>query len=392
MTRRPRLLFVVTEDWYFWSHRRALAAAARDAGYDVAVATRPGRLASAIADAGLRLIPLDLPRGGRNPLGELRSIAALARIYRQERPDIVHHVAAKPVMYGALASLAAPARAGTVNAIAGFGHAFSQEGSTLAPSALATAFRWALGRATSSVIVQNPEDQRFVIERCRVAPSSVTMIRGCGVDLAAFAPAPEPAGLPVVMFAGRLLATKGVPQLVEAARLVNRGAPRCRVVLVGEPDSGNRAAIAEDQLRQWQADGTIEWWGRRDDMARTLAESTIFALPSMYGEGVPKALLEAAAVGRPLVATDAPGCREIVRDGDTGLLVRAGDVADLAEAIGRLLDDPAARARMGARARRLVEEEFSEADANARTLALYARHLASARTAPAAGASAGAPP
>ena len=370
-----KLLFLVTEDWYFCSHRMPLARAARAAGYEVVVATRVNQHGSAIVAEGFKLVSLGLRRGGHNPLHELAAIVEIARIYRHERPDIVHHVALKPVLYGSVAArLAGGSAPAVVNALAGMGFIFASETfkARLLRPFVARAFRLLLNAGRNVLILQNPDDQQMLVEEGVVAAARVRQIRGSGVDIRRFAPTPEPAGplRPLVILPSRLLWDKGVGEFVEAARLLQVQGVQARFALVGDSDPENSAAIADEQLEAWAASGVVEWWGRREDMPQVFAQANIVCLPS-YREGLPKVLLEAAACGRALVATDVPGCREIVIDGHNGLLAPLRDAVGLAAAIRRLLDDAGLRAELGRCGRALVEAEFSEEKVVQQTLAVY---------------------
>lgn len=367
-----KLLFLVTEDWYFCSHRLPLARAAKAAGYEVVVATRVSAHADAITAEGFKLIAIGLRRSSRNPWRELRAILEIAGIYRRERPDLVHHVALKPVLYGAIAARLARVPA-VVNALAGLGFVFASatlKARLLRPWVVG-ALRLSIDADGSALIVQNPDDRKMLVEAGVVSAARVRLIRGSGVDVGRFATTPEPGGTPLVMLPSRLLWDKGVGEFVAAAQLLRERGVAARFVLVGDSDPETSAAIPVGQLQAWQSGGAVEWWGRREDMPAVLASSHVVCLPSYRGEGLPKVLLEAAACGRPLVATDVPGCREIVIDGGNGLLVPPRDAPALADAIGRLLADPDLRAAMGRRGRELVEAQFSEERVVAQTLALY---------------------
>jgi glycosyltransferase involved in cell wall biosynthesis len=366
-----KILYFVTEDWYFCSHRLPLAVAAREAGYEVAVATRVREHGAQIEAAGLRLIPLELSRGGRNPLTEWLTVWRLYRVLRREKPDLLHNVALKPVLYGTMAArLAGVPR--VVNALAGLGHIFADAGRAgLLRFGVKRAFRWLLDGETSRVIVQNPDDLRLLVSAGALNPERAVLIRGSGVDLARFRPGPEPEGVPVVVLAARLLWDKGVGEFVAAAEQLKSEELEARFVLVGEADEENHSAIPVRQLEAWKASGAVEWWGKRTDMPAVFAECHVVCLPSYYGEGVPKVLLEAAAAGKPIVTTDMPGCREAVRDGENGLLVPARDVAALAAALKRLLADPEARKRLGQRGREIAEAEFGVERVIEGTLAIY---------------------
>lgn len=366
----PKLLFVVTEDWYFVSHRLALAVAARRAGFDVAVVTRFGRHRRTIEDAGLRAIPFEMNRRGLNPLGLLREALALAGIYRRERPDVVHLVALRPVVAGGLAArFAGVAR--VVSAVTGMGFLFTDGGRlSWVRRALQRALPWLLAKGLT--IVQNDDDARQ-LAAFGLPPERLRLIPGAGVDTARFAPAASSATVPVVMMASRLLWDKGVGEFVAAARQLHGS--NARFVLVGAVDGDNPASISGAELGRWVTEGAVEWWGHSEDMAATLSQAAIVCLPS-YREGLPKALLEAMACGKPCVTTDAPGCREAVRHEDNGLLVPVKDAAALASAIGRLLDHPDQRQRMGARGRERAIGEFSQEKVIQETLAVYREVLA----------------
>lgn len=366
-----KLLFLVTEDWYFCSHRLPLARAAQAAGYEVVVATRVGRHGAAIAAEGFKLIPIGLRRSSHNPFREVQAITEILAIYRRERPDIVHHVALKPVLYGTLAARMARVPA-VVNALAGMGFVFSSatlKARLLRPLVVG-ALRWLLGARNSLLILQNPDDCKMLVDSGVVEVRRMRLIRGSGVDLGSFLPTHETGGTPLVMLPSRMLWDKGVMEFVAAARLLRERGAMARFILVGDSDSENSAAIPDSQLEVWHQSGVIEWWGRCENMPEVLAQAHIVCLPS-YREGLPKVLLEAAACGRPLVATDVPGCREIVIDGSNGLLVPPRDAGALAAAIGRLLDAPELRAKMGKRGRVLVETGFSVDQVVRQTLAVY---------------------
>ena len=367
---QPKLLFVVTEDWYFCSHRLPLARAAREDGFEVVVATRIDQHAERIRAEGVRVIPLRLRRRRSNVWNEVASVIELVKLYRREKPDIVHHVAMKPVIYGSMAALLA--RVPTiVNALAGFGYIFtsSHVRARLLRRPVRAALRCLLGAGHGRTIVQNPDDRRALRE-LGVPDARIAVIPGSGVDTAAFQPVPEPEGPVVVCMVARMLWDKGVRELAAAARLLKPELPSLRIWLVGPPDPENPASIPEGQLARWVDEGILEWLGQRDDVAALWCRAHIAVLPS-YREGLPKSLLEAAASGRPMVAADVPGCREVVLDNETGLLVPARDPVALAGALTRLAGDAALRRRMGTAARQRVVEHFSQERIASETLALY---------------------
>ena len=372
----PRLLFVVGDDGAFRSHRMPVARAARDAGFAVAVACPVTTHGEAIRAEGIRVLPVPMKRARASPLADFYTLAALWRLYRAERPDIVHLVAMKPVLYGALAARLAGVPV-SVGALTGLGYVFSSGDirARLLRPLLRRALGWALNAGRSTCVVQNPDDAAFVA-RLGVDLRRIAVIPGSGVDTTRFAPSPEPAAPIRAAMVSRLLWDKGVGEFVEAARLARARNPALRFTLIGAPDEGNPAAVPVAQLEAWQAEGIIEWQGRRADIPAVWRDSHIAVLPS-YREGLPMALLEAASCGRPIVAADVPGSREIARDGESALLVPPRDSAALAAAILQLADDPALRARLGTGGRRLIEQEFSEERIAAATLALWRRLLAS---------------
>jgi glycosyltransferase involved in cell wall biosynthesis len=369
---RPKLLFVITEDRFFWSHRQPVARAALQAGYEVVVAARVHSCAERIRDAGFRFIPLELMRESYSPLKELRAIRQLRRIYRAEKPDLVHHVALKPVLYGSIAALG---RKDTkvVNALIGLGYLVSS--SSLKAKVLRfgiwSGLRFLLNRPRSQVLLQNDDDRRLLVDQVKVAREKTAVIRGSGVDVKMFQPTPEPAGDPIVLLVARMLWIKGVGDFVEAAALLKGRGLRARFALAGDTDFRSPSGVPSQQLEQWQNSGTVEWWGHQDEMHSVLQRVNIVCLPSHGGEGVPKALLEAAAGGRAIVTTDVPGCRDIVRQGVNGIVVPPHNPAALADAIETLLKNPALRVEMAKRGREIAVSEFSEEVVTAQTLSLY---------------------
>ena len=373
-----RLLFVVTEDWYFALHWRALAKAAQDAGFRVAVATRVREQADCIVASGLELLPLRrLRRASLNPLTELAAIAELAGVIRRWTPSIVHLVALKPIVYGAMA-LRLVRGPRCVNAIAGLGFVFLEDQglARLLRPIVKPLLRNAMWRADALTTVQNPDDSALLVRERLAPPDRIRLIRGAGIDLRRFTPSALPAGQPLVLLMSRMLWDKGIGEFVAAARQLRQGGFDARFVLVGEPDEENPGTVPRSQLQQWNDEGVVEWWGFRADAAAVLAQARLVVLPSYYREGLPTVLTEAGACGRPAITTDTPGCREVVRDGINGLLVPPRDVAKLAAAIAALLGDEARCRAMGEQARLIVEREFSIDAVVGRTLEVYGELLA----------------
>ena len=279
------------------------------------------------------------------------------KLYRREKPDIVHHVAMKPVIYGSLAALLARVPR-IVNALAGLGYIFTSTHvrARLMRMPVRLALRRLLSAGQGRTIVQNPDDRRALRE-LGIPETRIAVIPGSGVDVHRFHPVPEPEGPVVVCMVSRMLWDKGVGELAAAARRLKAEAASLRVWLVGPPDPDNPASISEGQLGQWVDEGILEWLGPQADVAAIWQRAHIAVLPS-YREGLPKSLLEAAASGRPMVAADVPGCRDLITDGETGLIVPFGDVAVLSSTITRLLDDRGLARQLGARAAETVERDW----------------------------------
>lgn len=374
-TNKKRILFLVTEDWYFYSHRLCIARAARKIGYDVLIATRFKNHFELLKNEGSKLIPISLKRKSTNPIKEILSILEIYKIYKREKPDIVHHIAIKPVLYGSWAARIARVPA-IVNTIPGLGYIFfaNEWKAKILKPVIKLAYKSALSIKRSCVIFQNSEDRKSFVDSNIIKEKQSTIIKGSGVDASIFKPAPEQKGKPIVLLASRMIWDKGVGELVKAARILKKDSVICRVVLVGDPDHENPTSISKDTLNKWNSGGIVECWGFKKDMIKTFEKVHIFVLPS-YGEGIPKVLIEAAASGRPIVASDRPGCREIVHHNINGLLVPPRDEKALAEAIKYLVHNPEARKRMGKKGREIAVSEFSEEKVVKETLAVYKRLL-----------------
>lgn len=366
-----RIAYLVTEDWYFCSHRLPLGVSAKQLGYLVDVVTRFSRDRDQIVSAGLGDVESPIRRTRMGPLGELQSIWRLYQLYRKGRYNIVHQVGMKPVVYGSLCVLGCP-QTRVVNALGGLGFVFTSNDlrARLIRPLLGLALRWLINGSNGKLILQNPDDIEYLVQRLHVDPKKIVLIRGAGVDMETFQPRATAVDKPLVMLASRMLWNKGVGDFVEAAKRLIANKVQARFVLVGGLDEDNPLCIPEAQLRAWQEEG-IEWWGNRTDMANVLASASIVALPTTYGEGVPKVLIEAASCAKPIIATNVAGCREIVRDGETGILVKPRDIDAIANAIAALLSDPAKAGQMGMNGRALVQREFTEASVIARTMEVY---------------------
>lgn len=372
---KPRLLYVVTEDWAFLLHRLPMARAARDAGYEVHVATNVTDGASAIAAEGFVLHPVRFSRGRLSPLAAWRTIRGLRRIHRRVAPALVHRVAVEPIVIDAFAALGL--KGASVNAITGLGYAFIANSlkAHAIRQAISLVLRLLINRPGNVALVQNPDDGALVAE-IGVTPARIKLIPGSGVDIERFRPSPEPDGPIAVAFVGRLLDHKGIRTLIAAHRLLRAQGVPIQLLVAGTPDPANPASVSPDEVAAWAREPGIAMLGHVSDIAPVWARTHIAVLPSRR-EGLPRSLLEAAACGRAMVATDVPGCREVVRP-DTGLLVPVDDPAALAEAIAKLAQSPELRRQLGAAARALAVERFSSAAIGQAIVDLYAALAAGA--------------
>ena len=365
------IIYFVSEDWYFCSHRLPIARKALIKGFKVVVVAKVSKYGSVIESEGFELAPIEIQRGGWNLSSEFKTILALYAYYKKYKPDIVHHVAIKPVIYGTIVARVIGSIK-VVNAMAGLGFVFisNKKKVKLLRFFIHKLFRFLFNNKNVRLILQNKDDLRYFLKNKLIKKDLVTIIRGSGVDIKKFIPVEECMGIPIVMLASRMLWDKGVGEFVEAAKILKQEGVEARFVLVGENDSENPASISNSQLNEWNELDTVEWWGDKTGMHKVLAQSSIVCLPS-YREGLPKVLLEAASCGRAIIATDVPGCREIVHNGKNGILVPIKNSNSLANAIKELIDNPEKRKSMGTNGRRLVESEFSEDIVVTQTLMAY---------------------
>lgn len=368
----PKLLYLATEDWAFCLHFLPMARAAKAAGLEVVVAARVGAEAGRIAAEGFRLIHLENRRSSLGPFEILRSMGRMAEVVRAERPDIVHCVNIRMAVLGGIAARFAGART-VILAPTGLGHLWIENGlvERVARGLTRLVVGRILRRPGTHYLFENAEDPREL--GLDPADADVTIVGGAGVDPAAFSPTPEPAAPPVtVAIVSRMLKPKGIGEAVAATRRARAlGAP-VELHLFGTPDPGNRMSYDDADLRRWTAEPGVVWHGRTDDPAAVYRDHHVAMLLS-YREGLPKALVEAAAIGRPIVATDVVGCREVVRDGIEGLLVPCGDVEATARALVRLAADQGLRTLLGRAARARFEARFTEQAVQATMAGLYRR-------------------
>lgn len=357
---RSVLLIVVNDPAFFLSHRLPVAEGARLAGFDVHIATMPGKAVDDIRALGFEHHALPLTRSGKNPFAELKAFFFLWCLLWRLRPDVLHLVTIKPVLYGGIAARLAPVK-GVVAAISGLGFVFLASGfkARLMRGLVSLLYRLALGKDKLLAIFQNPDDRDALIKLGALASHKTVLIRGSGVRLSAYKVLPEPEGDAVVVtLAARLLWDKGVGEFVEAARVLKARGVNAVFQLVGDLDPDNPTSITLAELESWRSGKDVVVMGYRQDIANVFAASHLVVLPS-YREGLPKVLVEAAACGRAVLTTDVPGCRDAIDPNVTGLLVPVRDVGALADAMEKLIKDPGGRQQIGKSGRELAEREFA---------------------------------
>ena len=368
-----RLLYVVSEDWYFLSHRLPMARAARDASFEVHVATNVKDGAREIAEEGFVLHAVPFARGRLSLPAALATVRALRRVHRTVAPAIVHHVALQPTVFGLLAAIGRPVA--SVNAVTGLGHTFiaATAKARFLRRVIGTVLRTLINNGQSVALVQNPDDRDLLVS-LGIAKKRIVLIPGSGVDVDHLHPMPEPSDSLTVGFVGRLLEDKGIRALIDAHRLLRTKGLNIELLIAGAPDPANPASVSPEEASAWGRELGVTWLGHVSDIATVWARAHIAVLPSRR-EGLPKSLLEAAACGRPMVATDVPGCREVAVADKTGLLVPVDDPPALASAIETLANSAEMRSRYGAAARQLVLEKFSSDVIGRATVDLYRRLL-----------------
>ena len=369
----PKVAIFVNVDSYFVSHRMGIGLALRDAGLDVVVIAADTGASRQIRAHGLRFVAVPLERSGQSPIRESRSIAAIGAAYRRERPDVVQHASIKALMYGSWVARALGIP--IINAVTGLGFAMIERPDDsprqrALRAGVKVGYRFAFRGWRVHNVFQNPEQLEQFVALGLVDRRSTRLVRGSGVDVDRFQPAPLPDGRPVVMMPARLLWDKGTGEFVEAARILRRRGSNARFVLVGGEDPGNPARIPRAEIDAWLAEGIVEWWGHRSDMPATFREAMLVVLPS-YAEGMPLALAEGAATGRAVIASDIPGCREVVIHGVNGWRVPLRDVGALADAIADALRDRGRLIAMGERSRAHVVEHLARARVVDEMLAIY---------------------
>lgn len=365
-----KIIYFANTTWYLYNYCLPFAKAAQQSGCDVLMVSPTGEYSALFEKEGLRFINLEFQRRSINPIKEGIALNRLKKLYTQEKPDIVHHFTLKCNIYGSMATKVASIPK-VVNSITGLGHVFS--GDQLNRRILRFFVKYLFRRALvdTAILFQNPDDLAEFIKEGLVTEEQSTLIRSSGVDLEKFKFHPEPEGIPLVLFAGRLIFDKGILEFIEAARLLKSKDVKARFIIVGRPDPENMTSIPNKFLNSWKEEGIIEYWGWQKDMSPIYQQTHIMCLPTYYREGIPKTLIEASASGRPIVTTDTQGCREVVQDNRNGLLIPTHSIQKLAEALQQLIENNEMRQKMGIEGRLIAEENFGLQDVINSVMKIY---------------------
>lgn len=354
-----KLFIVVNVDWFFLSHRKDIALAAQKAGWDVTIVTADTGKLKDIEALGLKVINLPMSRSGMNILQELGTLRFLRKLYKRERPDVVHHVGMKTILWGTLAAKFAKVN-GVVNAISGLGGFFAEDNKGMMARVMPKVLKYSHDMKNLLCIFQNDEDKGLYVKNGIIKPEQARYIKGSGVHLDEFCYTPEPAGGKIrVILTARMIVEKGVFILTKAAeKLRPKYGDKVEFLLVGGIDD-HPGAITKEQLDAVCDGSFIQWLGYRTDVKELLQSSHIVAFPSYYMEGLPKSLIEADAIGRPVITCNSVGCKETVIEGYNGYLIPTKDVDALVEKLDVLLSDAALRQEMGRHSRKYAEDNFS---------------------------------
>lgn len=368
-----KIIYFVSEDWYFYSHRLPIARAAKKNRYEVVVVTKVNKHDKLILQEGFKLIPIKLNRRGKNPFIELKIIFKLFQIFQKEKPDIIHNVALKPVIYGSITAFFLK-RTCIVNALAGLGYIFSGDNASKSfyRTVFISIYKLIFMREKSIGLFQNPEDKNLFISKKILPFNRAVLIKGSGVDVKKYAHKEEVDGSVVkILIASRMLWSKGIGDLIKASHLLAKKNIIFKTIIVGKPDECNPDSIPLEKLKEWDKLDYVEYLGYQNNMQNIIKNSNIVALPTTYGEGVPKFLIEAVSSGRAIVTNNEPGCKEIVKNNVNGFLVESKNIQSLAEALETLILDRDLRVKFGKAGRKIVENEFSEEIVIEKTLNLY---------------------
>lgn len=367
-----KILFVTTEDWAFITHRLHLGKSAIEAGYEVSLAANSSNHNSVLREHNINFFNWKLKRGSVNILRGLFEVIRIFKILKFYKPDVVHAVALKPVLFVHLASIFLRKKTKFVYALGGLGHLFISNSfkTKVLRYIVILAMRLALRSSDNSLILQNVDDIEVIASLGIRKRENIDLIRGAGVELDKFRVSPIPSNIPKIIMPSRLVWEKGISEFIHAAELINKKKKRAEFILVGEIDNENPSAVPLSTIDSWVERGVVDYWGHILDMRTVYAASSVICLPS-YREGLPKCLLEAASCGRPVVAFDVPGCREIVINEKNGLLIEEINGHALAEGLSKLIKSKDLCALQGKRGRKIVETHFSAQKIFSQTFAIW---------------------
>ena len=352
-----KIILFANTSWNLYNFRFHLIQTLVSLGHEIHLLSPHDEFTQFLIGSGFQWHPFPISRKGMNPIEEVKTITAISRIYKEIQPDVAFHFTPKCVLYGSIVArtLRIPI---VVNTISGLGYLFSGARMRLLPIREIIHLFYQFSMVGSKVIFQNPEDLKEFLDRRIIRKDQAFLVRGSGVDLDRFVSTKEKKGIPIVILPARLIKEKGALEFVEAARLIRSRNIKARFILVGQIDKENPSSIPVNQINHWVEEGVVEWWGWRSDMEIVYQQCHLVCLPTYYREGTPKSLIEAAACGRAIIASNIPGCKEIVRNNLNGILIKPKSSVVLAHAIQKLLLNPDLRKQMGLEGRKIVEKEF----------------------------------
>lgn len=372
MTKKSqRILFVITEDWALISHRLHLVKAAIEAGYEVALAAKVSKYRKTLENKGIKIFEWNLSRGSLNPLKEINAIFSLVKILSIFKPNIIHAVAQKPVIYSGLARKIYN-KASFVGTLGGVGFVFTSQSlkAKLLKPIVIFLLKYVLSGNKIRLILQNQENIVTIKKLGIIDSKNIQLVRGAGVEIEKFLPSQIPENIPTVILPGRLLWDKGVAEFIRIAKRIKARNIKSRFVLVGNNDPENPECVPQAKIDKWVSSGIVEHWGRCDNMETIYQKISIVCLPS-YNEGLPKVLLEAASCSRPAVAFNVPGCREVIENKVNGFLVEFGNENELEKVLIKLINNKKLCDQMGKNGRNIVEREFSSKIINTQTFNIW---------------------
>lgn len=351
-----KIIISATTSWNLYNSRLGLALALKQKGHEVVLLSPKDEFTEYLQEAGFRWVHLPVKPRGKNIFRELYSILFITIFYLREKPDFVNHFTPKGIIYGSIAAKLAKVKS-IFNTVTGLGVVFSEQAHSTLKQIVILLYKIALTHTT--ILFQNKDDHRLFLNLKIGSPNQHHLISGSGVDMVRFQATPEPEGIPTIILPARFVEEKGIRYFVEASRILKSRQIEARFVLVGRPEEDQPTSIPLSEITNWVNEGIIEWWGWHNDMAKIYPLAHIVCLPTYYMEGIPKSLLEAGACAKALIATDVPGCREVVLNSKNGLLVKTKNAQSLANAIATLVQDNELRKKMGIKSREIVEEKFS---------------------------------